>query len=325
MFRNPLHKKLLKSIQLETKTKQSIRDILLLKIQATEGFERNVIDARQLTQKQNIHLFSPLILYRKISMPILAAFVALMLGTGTTFAAETALPGDVLYPVKVNINEEVREAFAFSPEQKANWELERANRRAEEAVKLQTAGNMNESIRERLANSMQANEQKIEKLTKQLEENGDEEIAVMIQARLDYYLEIKTNIMNGLKELQADSTNLTEDEITRRRATLLQQQEEYKTALQRRHEILSDQKEEYDALLLRRRTIVEQKEEQEDALIERRHEELKTQQEQQDAVQERRHGLLEKIQNALQLRRETQLENQIDVESETDVEINTEI
>lgn len=66
----------------------------------------------------------------------IALIVALVLGGGTSFAAQQALPGDLLYPVKIGVNEEVRAALALSAEARARWEAERANRRLEEAEQL---------------------------------------------------------------------------------------------------------------------------------------------------------------------------------------------
>ncbi len=66
----------------------------------------------------------------------IALLIVLMVGGGTSFAAQDALPGDILYPVKIGINEEVHAALAFSAEADARWEVERASRRLEEAEQL---------------------------------------------------------------------------------------------------------------------------------------------------------------------------------------------
>lgn len=62
---------------------------------------------------------------------------------GASVAAEYSLPGDLLYPVKVHVTEEVRSVLMFSDESKAGWELERANRREEERTTLETEGRLN--------------------------------------------------------------------------------------------------------------------------------------------------------------------------------------
>lgn len=71
--------------------------------------------------------------------PLPAALLATFLigaGSSVSFAAERSLPGDMLWPVKVSINENVRLAVAFSPEAKAEWEARRVLRRIEEAEEM---------------------------------------------------------------------------------------------------------------------------------------------------------------------------------------------
>ena len=63
-------------------------------------------------------------------------------GAGVSYAAESALPGDALYPVKVSVNEEVRAALAPTDEAKADWEAERAERRLAEAETLAESGKL---------------------------------------------------------------------------------------------------------------------------------------------------------------------------------------
>lgn len=69
--------------------------------------------------------------------PVMAAsLVAIVALSGVSYAAEDALPGDSLYSIKVNVNEEARLLFAFSDEASAKWEIRRAERRLEEAITL---------------------------------------------------------------------------------------------------------------------------------------------------------------------------------------------
>ena len=62
-----------------------------------------------------------------------ACAIVLMLGTGTTFAAEAALPGDVLYGVKVTVVEPLHSALLRTPEEKAMFAVELADRRLADA------------------------------------------------------------------------------------------------------------------------------------------------------------------------------------------------
>ncbi len=68
--------------------------------------------------------------------------VALALSGGVAFEAEQALPGDALYGFKVGVNENVRSAFAVGTQAQADWDIEAANRRLDEAEKLAVAGRL---------------------------------------------------------------------------------------------------------------------------------------------------------------------------------------
>lgn len=72
---------------------------------------------------------------------IIAIFVTTSM-VGVSSAATHALPGDILYPVKVNINEEVQGVLITSSEARVAWEQERAERRLEEAGQLAAAGKL---------------------------------------------------------------------------------------------------------------------------------------------------------------------------------------
>ncbi|HUQ30407.1 MAG TPA: DUF5667 domain-containing protein [Candidatus Paceibacterota bacterium] len=71
-----------------------------------------------------------------------ALLIAALMGGGTSFAAENALPGDTLYPVKVHVNESVREALALSHEGKAHVEGDLAARRLDEIQQLLASGKL---------------------------------------------------------------------------------------------------------------------------------------------------------------------------------------
>jgi len=73
----------------------------------------------------------------------LAAVLILVLGTGSlSYAAESALPGEALYSVKIHVNEKVQTALAITPEAKAYWEAKRAERRVKEAKRLAETGRL---------------------------------------------------------------------------------------------------------------------------------------------------------------------------------------
>jgi len=70
-----------------------------------------------------------------------------VLGFGTSYAAEGALPKDLLYPVKVSINEKVRGFVAVSPRAQAAWASRKVERRLEEAEELASQGKLDANVK----------------------------------------------------------------------------------------------------------------------------------------------------------------------------------
>ena len=84
-------------------------------------------------------------------MPVMAVLLVVALGSGSAGAAslaQNALPGDLLYPIKVNVNEEVRAAFATTPAAKAEVAIARAETRIQEIETLEERGAIDTKTRE---------------------------------------------------------------------------------------------------------------------------------------------------------------------------------
>ena len=75
-----------------------------------------------------------------------AAIIVLMLlvGGGTTFAAEGAVPGDFLYPVKVEVNENIKSAFAISADAEAELQADLLAERVSEVETLKARGDISD-------------------------------------------------------------------------------------------------------------------------------------------------------------------------------------
>ena len=71
-----------------------------------------------------------------------AAVVILLVGGGTSYAAESALPGDALYAVKIGINEKIAATLALSPEAHVHFDAQLADRRLQEAELLAAEGRL---------------------------------------------------------------------------------------------------------------------------------------------------------------------------------------
>ncbi len=74
-------------------------------------------------------------------MPLIL-ILAVVIGGSTTFAAQSAVPGDFLYPVKTEFNENIRTAFAFSADSEAKVQTAILEERIEEAQTLHAEGRL---------------------------------------------------------------------------------------------------------------------------------------------------------------------------------------
>lgn len=73
-------------------------------------------------------------------VPSLVAVLVLVVTGGFSAIAENALPGDSLYSLKVNINEQVKGMVAITPEAKARLAVETTEKRLQEAIVLSSQG-----------------------------------------------------------------------------------------------------------------------------------------------------------------------------------------
>lgn len=141
-------------------------------------------------------------------IPVIAAVLVLTITGSTAAAAEHALPGDFLYDIKVSVNEPVRSALATSAEAKATWEIERAERRMEEAAVLALSGELDEETSIELNHRFEAHVAKAEAEKEALQEN-DGTAAARIETNLNAALLAHVDVLSAVREEVEDDGNRT--------------------------------------------------------------------------------------------------------------------
>jgi hypothetical protein len=130
------------------------------------------------------------------------ATVALVFVVGLPLLAERSVPGDVLYAMKVNVNEEVRSSLVRSGYEKVAWETERLERRIAEARILAKEGKLTSDVEAAVvaavATHAQAAEAEIESLR-----TSDVDAAGLAQLTLTSVLDVQS------ASLLADTTGST--------------------------------------------------------------------------------------------------------------------
>ncbi len=120
-------------------------------------------------------LLSPLGLIA-IRQGAFALSLLILVGGGTTIAAEGALPGGTLYGLKIGVVEPVRGAFAVGEEAQATWHAELASRRLAEIDDLVVSDTVSTEVRAeaaaRVAYSATVAAEKIDVLAKKNEKKA---------------------------------------------------------------------------------------------------------------------------------------------------------
>src|SRR3989338_433804 len=196
MLRHNFPWKKLSQIKLDKTAKYAIRGHLVVLMDADSARTSNTPSHRW--------FFLPL---KFLPMPVFGLILVLAVGGGTAFAAERAIPGDVLYPVKIHVNEEVVGALKIGEEKNADWELKRAERRAQEALKMTQKKSLSVTASSRVEEQINKHEEKSEKLETSLEKKGDVEAAARIRVRTEHYLEVKTEVLKKIEAIEEAKQN----------------------------------------------------------------------------------------------------------------------
>ncbi len=141
-------------------------------------------------------------LYRifELAFPRFALGVLMFVGVGAgvTFASQASVPGDFLYPFKVNVYEPVVSKLATSDTSQAAWEARRAQNRLKEATKLAADSKLTVEAAADLRVQFQQHLEKAQRNIDTLEAKGNAEVATSIQTSLNTYLESNSSIVRRI-------------------------------------------------------------------------------------------------------------------------------
>ncbi|MES2953099.1 MAG: DUF5667 domain-containing protein [Patescibacteria group bacterium] len=139
-------------------------------------------------------------------MPI-ALMLILLLGGGTTAAASGALPGDTLYSVKINVNENVERILATNAEARAGVEARLASRRIEEAEKLAREDRLDDEKRAEIATHFAARAEKVHEAVLRLQAEGDASAAASVSSDFEASLDAHRGLLVALSAREAANSN----------------------------------------------------------------------------------------------------------------------
>jgi len=121
-----------------------------------------------------------------------AVFVVLVV----PIAAERAVPGDVLYPVKTKVNESILSSFANSPYEKVAFETELLERRVAEARLLAKEGKLSEEKEAAIAETVKGHASAVQEGIAQLKTSDAEEAAIA-EIAFSSTLEVQSAVLSS--------------------------------------------------------------------------------------------------------------------------------
>lgn len=154
---------------------------------------------------------SPYFSYFMRPAPAFAFALALLLVVGGTASASAngALPGDALYPLKVNVNERVERALALSSEDKAYVDVRHAEERLSEIELLAAKGSVNQEVATEAATKVMSAIDAANSTVGSLEEGGDEGGAGDLRAHIASALLAHADILDAQAEQLPDAAQQT--------------------------------------------------------------------------------------------------------------------
>lgn len=135
-----------------------------------------------------------------------ALALVLVTGSGTAFAAQSALPGDALYGVKVNIEEPIMGSFATSPEAQANWNAQLAATRLSEAEQLAAQNKLTPAAAATIASGLNQATDNFDTSVAQIATSSDNAaIVATLASNMEATLSANTQVMSQIASSAPDT------------------------------------------------------------------------------------------------------------------------
>jgi prefoldin subunit 5 len=140
-------------------------------------------------------------------MPIVSILIVLFFGGGISYFAESSLPDEFLYPIKIYVNENAEEAISVTDGMKADFEIQSASRRLAEIEKLAEKNKLTEKILENSRTHFSENLTRFKKISLKMEEKGKGDVSSVrsdMQSSLEAHRELLLKIQKEKKPLFAE-------------------------------------------------------------------------------------------------------------------------
>ena len=142
--------------------------------------------------------------HRFILRPVQAIAIMLVVlvssGTGLSYAASEALPGDPLYGFKIGITEEIK-TITMKDDARANYEVERAAKRLEETAQLALTGRLDHEAETVIREQLTKHTEKAKKFAEKASVEKPE-APVTVAADITSELSAHSQVLTEIKEIK---------------------------------------------------------------------------------------------------------------------------
>ncbi|MCA9360960.1 hypothetical protein KC845_00225 [Candidatus Kaiserbacteria bacterium] len=223
-FTQQLHKKT-DGIYLRSSEKRLLRERVVAYMEyhpLPTNLNTKKADQKQSVSKNSKSITSEAFVVFKLNARWFQSFAilgVLFIVVGLPTLAERSLPGDILYPMKVQVNEEVRSSLAFSPYAKVEWEATRLERRLAEARLLAQAGKLTEEVEQDVAEAVKKHSDSAQQTILALKATDTEE-AALAEISLVSVLEAQNDLFNIQNETETSVDDSGEGMVKENNGTL---------------------------------------------------------------------------------------------------------
>lgn len=169
---------------------------------------------RTTSVKSSRAIVSPYSFMRKArGFKVLSATVigGILIGGTVSFAAEGALPGNVLYSVKTEFNERVRGVASVTPQAKADWDIKLVERRLLEVQEVGLLESVPLETKEIARANVKKYTERAQKRIVELDDNEDDERALLVAENLARVLQVHESKL--LEDIHDKQNEAVEDNI----------------------------------------------------------------------------------------------------------------
>lgn len=142
--------------------------------------------------------------------PAIALLVIIGVGfAGTSLAAARSLPGDLLYPIMVYVNEPIGGAF-LSGDERVQYEIERAQKRVNEVTKLAIENRLSPEVRDQVVAVLDVHVSRVKEEVNVLAGEGEFKSAIEFTNSLEEVLSVDqaVSFVNEVTDINTDDESL---------------------------------------------------------------------------------------------------------------------